>query len=160
MRSALAKRLGPKQHYLMPGRLVLTTKPGHIETVLGSCVAVVLFCPGRPLLGMNHIMLPGDAPRNNPQPLAYAQPALRALLHRFLAYKPSEVQVKVFGGASTWLKHEYAAVGPRILQDVETWVAHHNLQVAATDVGGQHGRTIYARVQDAVVYRRLHTPKQ
>lgn len=47
--------------FLMPGEYLFGQHPGPVVTLLGSCVAVVLWHPRRRLLAVSHFVVPGGA---------------------------------------------------------------------------------------------------
>ena len=58
---------GAKRFYLHPGRLLVSTEPAAVTTILGSCVSVCLWDESRGIGGMNHHLLPdGEGVRWTP----------------------------------------------------------------------------------------------
>ncbi|UXY16332.1 chemotaxis protein CheD [Chitiniphilus purpureus] len=89
--------------YLNPGELYFGEGPAQIETLLGSCVAIVLRHPRRILGGVCHFLLPERHARTSGTPLdgRYGAEAMQLLLlqarrHGCVA---GEFEAKLFGGA-------------------------------------------------------------
>jgi len=73
--------------------------PVTVRTVVGSCVAACLFDPVARVGGMNHFLLPGDAPPGA-APGRFGAPAMGLLVDRLVALgaERHRLRAKVFGG--------------------------------------------------------------
>lgn len=67
---------GPRTHVLHPGDVVCAGRGERLETLLGSCVAVLLTDPRRTVGAMCHIVHPGGQPGGD---TAFADAALHRL---------------------------------------------------------------------------------
>ena len=117
--------------------------PHRLLTLLGSCVAVCLYDPGRGVGGMNHYLLP----RNNerappPDDVRFGNDALPWLIHAVeeLGGRRERLQAKLFGGAG--------AMGPRNRVGWENiafardYLQSQNIPVLAEDVGKRVSRQV------------------
>lgn len=100
--------------FLQPGEFYFGGRDVRIRTLLGSCVAITMWHPGRLLGGMCHFMLPE---RHRPQSGAldgrYADDALQMFLRDIRAAGTTlpEYQVKLFGGGNMFEQHHCANAG-------------------------------------------------
>lgn len=94
---------------LMPGDWYFGDKPVRIRTLLGSCVAIVLWHPKRRLAGMCHYVLPkrGVLPERTHRSGAkldgrYANEAMELFEREMVRYgtRPSEYQARLYGAAN------------------------------------------------------------
>ncbi|KAB8033740.1 chemotaxis protein CheD [Fluviispira multicolorata] len=88
--------------FLYPGHALVTKEPTQISTVLGSCIAVALYCPERKMGGLNHFLLPYPIEENNLS-LKYGTNAIAFLyseLHDLLNGKFEHIQAKLYGGGN------------------------------------------------------------
>lgn len=85
--------------YLMPGEIYFGTgaELSELKTLLGSCVAVILWHPRKQLVGMSHITLPGN---DNDTDTKYASGAIKYFLDQIRKHgvRPDEFIVGVYGG--------------------------------------------------------------
>ena len=93
---------------LAPGKLLITDQPTIVSTILGSCVSLCLHNEKFRLGAMCH----GILPRQNKPPLAedfpYVDTAVAHMLETITSrfgIAPSELTVKIFGGASVLQTH-------------------------------------------------------
>jgi chemotaxis protein CheD len=94
---------GAKQHTLHPGDVVCGTRGDRFDTLLGSCVAVVLTDPRRTVGAMCHIVhsTPGHA-GGAPRDSAWADVALE-LMYQMLrqhGIDPRRCEAYVYGGGN------------------------------------------------------------
>jgi hypothetical protein len=85
---------GPgRQVMLLPGQMSFTTAPAQLRTLLGSCVSVTLWHPGKRIGGMCHYLLPTAQPQaGEPLDGRYGDEAMEAMVARLLrtGTEPSE----------------------------------------------------------------------
>ena len=133
-----------KQHFLYPSTLLVANEPYQIDTVLGSCVAVVLYDPKLKIGGMNHYMLPFW----NGQGLAspkYGNIAIEKLIEGMLQ-KGSNIhllQAKVFGGAEV-LRNQTNIfnIGSNNIMIAKKILEDKGIKIIASHTGGTNGRKI------------------
>ena len=147
----------PTQFFLQPGEILIARKPALISTVLGSCVAVTLFCPGQKVGAICHAMLPeGKEPGGK-----YLNQAMDLMLLRLAerGILPAAIEAKLFGGADMF---ETVGTGKGVTVGcMNIRAARHALQqtglaLRAEDVGGPLGRKIQFNTETGeVLLRRL-----
>jgi chemotaxis protein CheD len=125
---------------------------------LGSCVAVILYCPTLPAAAMIHVALPEakvNPARAKEKPGFFADSGLpqviRALSRIGAPTKGRGVRVKLVGGASIMDKNEIFNIGKRNLLAVKKILWAHGLGAVAEDVGGNLSRTVSINVADGEV---------
>ncbi len=137
--SAVADR---KVHVLHPGDVALAHAGERLETLLGSCVSIVLTDPRRTVGAMCHIV---HSVQRQGEGTAFARPALEALfaLLRRSAIDPQQCDAFVYGGGNMFPK---IAQGRHVGQSNIDWafeaLGELGIPVIAHDVGG----TLYRRV--------------
>ena len=104
-RSFAASQLGPvptKLHVLHPGDVALAHEGERLETLLGSCVAVILTDPRRTVGAMCHIVNAGLPRGGDLGNTAYAGNAMQAMftLLRSVGITPHLCHAYVFGGGN------------------------------------------------------------
>lgn len=136
---------GPVTHTLHPGGLAFATHGERLDTLLGSCVAVVLTDPRRTVGVMCHIVHARPAPHAAGHSAAYADVAL-AGMYRLLhdnAIVPRFCEAYVYGGGNMFPDLvQNASVGDDNVQWVFDALAADGIPIVAHHVGG-------------AVYRRL-----
>jgi len=120
---------------------------------LGSCVAVVIFCPDTAALGMVHIALSDSAinPAKAAQlPGYFADTGLPALLRKMAQInlkKPhARMFAKIAGGACMIGSNDVFNIGPRNVQKIKKLLAAANIPLTAEDTGSTISRTVSAPV--------------
>lgn len=153
--SAEGYRTEKAMHTLYPGEIYVTNEDVCISTVLGSCIAVCMWDPGKLIGGMNHVMLP-VAPDGEHVSSKYGNVAT-LLLCDMLQNKganTSDLEVKVFGGAGRFSPNPSQSplsVGEQNLEITLMILERFHMPVKAQDTGGDHGRRILFDVSTGVV---------
>ncbi len=130
---------------LHPGDVAIGRRGDRLETLLGSCVAVILTDPRRTVGAMCHIVHSGSAPSGG-ETTAHAEPAMEAmfgLLHGF-GINPLMCEAFVFGGGNmfpTLFKQSH--VGDNNAQWALDILADLGIRLVTSDVGG----TTYRRLR-------------
>lgn len=136
-----------------PGEFYVSDKDELISTVLGSCVAVVLFDSVNMIGGMNHFMLPrrslSDAKDIIKEPITrFGDHAIRALIKEMVKQgaEKSNLKAKIFGGSNVFNLEESNT--KKNVGDSNVVFAHEYLEwlripVVAEDCGGLNSRKIY-----------------
>jgi chemotaxis protein CheD len=146
--------------FLKPGEVVMAYEPSLVSSVLGSCVAVTMFFPGRRIGAICHAMLPDSGGRNND--LRYVDSALRHIYQKMRESGAAHPVVKLFGGAQVLDIGSYASekrtVGEQNVAQAEMVLAGLGLDIAARDTGGIQGRKLYfcTRSGDVFLHRMGH----
>jgi chemotaxis protein CheD len=139
---------------LMPGGLSVVGPGWLLQTLVGSCVAVVLWDPASRYGGMCHFVLSHRGSRGEGQPPAsspdarYGVEALALLKDRmgpFTGLGSAQAPVAhVIGGAAMLDAHDGRAglIGRTNAELALGWVAQEGLRLGEVQVGGQSGRRI------------------
>ncbi|SKA82820.1 chemotaxis protein CheD [Desulfobaculum bizertense] len=129
------------------GEICVSSLPLAVSTVLGSCVAVTMFCPVTRTGGLFHALLPERAPHgklHDAEPCRFVDEGIRELLRqmeRSGADMPRLV-CKIFGGANAVFE-EFYAVGMRNVDMARQVLAEEHRSVQSEDVGGTRGRKLF-----------------
>jgi len=139
---------GPgRQVMLLPGQMSFTTAPAQLRTLLGSCVSVTVWHPGKRFGGMCHYLLP-ERSRRPGEPLdgRYGEEAMEALVARLLrtGTQPGEYIAHLYGGADTMpdgsgLKFN---VGERNIEQGWKLIDKYGFSLEGIDVGEDIPRTV------------------
>lgn len=148
--------------YLLVAQGGLFTTPTLVQTVLGSCVSVTMFAPHRCWGGIFHALLPRrtDFPGRQPgDHFRYVDSAIWFLLHEFakVGVSPQQLECKVFGGASPLSQRVESSAGQRNVDVALEVLAEAGLQVAASSMGGNHGRKLFFRTDTGLVLQKRFT---
>jgi chemotaxis protein CheD len=151
------------QQYLKAGEVIVSRVACEITTVLGPCVAITFFSAKAGLAAICHAMLPepnGREPPPDGDPLRwkYVCHAIPELARPFKAagLRPSQVEVKLFGGAHLLLGPACGgsrlAVGSANAALARRLIAEAGFTISAADVGGAAGRKLVFETQSGVVH--------
>jgi chemotaxis protein CheD len=101
-RSASRLGTGPIVHTLHPGDVACGDRDDRLETLLGSCVAIVLTDPRRTIGTMCHIVHSAQAPSDTTRSAAYADVAFETMfgLLRARGITPGCCEAYVYGGGN------------------------------------------------------------
>lgn len=124
-----------------------------ITYALGTCVAVVFYCPHNRTAAMAHIVLPENSEvqsnlslnMKREKPSFYATEIIPLLVNYFEIHKRCKgksLQVHVIGGADSKDKNDYFQVGKRNVDMVKRLINHFNLRISTEETGGHMSRTV------------------
>lgn len=133
-----------KVHVLHPGDVAVGERGDHLETLLGSCVAVILTDPRRTVAAMCHIVHSGPTPSGG-ETTAHAEPAMEAMFGLLVGYgiDPLKCEAYVFGGGNMFPSlFKRSHVGESNAQWALDILADLGIQLITHDVGG----TTYRRI--------------
>ena len=141
-------RAGELRVLLAPARLVIHG--------LGSCVAVFVYDPGPRVGGMAHILLPGPPGKATDRLGRYATTAVAAIVEESirLGARRSALLAKVTGGSRMFPFDPGVprpTVGDKNIEAALKALAEARVAVVASDVGGEHGRTVVADLSDGTL---------
>ncbi len=148
---------GRRTVFLRPGEYVVAPEPTHVITVLGSCVAVVVYSPRLRAGAMCHAVLPevlsAEDDTGHPRFVAGAVDRLFWGLGR-LGASSDELVVKAFGGAENLATacEKRPGVGVRNIEALKTVLALRRIALAAADLGGREGRKLHFLSDTGAVY--------
>lgn len=137
---------GGKVFVLHPGDVACGTRGDRLETLLGSCVAVVLTDPRRSVGAMCHIVHAG-APAAAANTTAHAERAIDAMYARLmrLAIQPRLCHGFVYGGGNLF---------PSLVRSLDDHVGARNVDAVADRLLRDGVHIVHAEVGGAA-YRRL-----
>lgn len=125
------------------GQTAIGDRDTRFTSVLGSCVAVILWHPRLSLGAMAHVVLPQSHGQNG-QPGKFADTAIPYLLEELSRRgcpRPGLV-AKIAGGANMFRTGGPLQIGDDNVEIVRTLLRQASIPVAAEDVGGTFGRKI------------------
>ena len=133
------------------GQWAIAAAPGRIQTLLGSCVGVVLYHRVAKLGGVAHIVLP-TAPGTFDHPGKYADQAIPALIadfdRRLGENSRQRLTAKLAGGASMFQidsampDNSQLNIGRRNQETIERILGELSIPILARDLGGNFGRRL------------------
>ncbi len=148
--------------FLAAERMVCTARPTLVTTVLGSCVALVLWDAKRQASGINHFVLPQAPPDS--QSLRYGDVAIDRLVAAMqqLGCQPADLEGKLFGGAAVIPGGpQETAVGARNLAMAVERLKRWRIPVVAQMTGGSAGLFIQLWTATGIVMvRRVSMERQ
>jgi chemotaxis protein CheD len=158
----LTARAEPARYYLKPGELYVGEESALVETLLGSCVSVVLFSPRYRVGSVCHSLLP-SCRRENPcrrdcqEFSRYVDCSIRRMLEWFLeqGVKQREIVVKLFGGSDLLSGPQGLAsrgIGRQNIERALQIIEEEGLLLASSDVGGVRGRKIIVKTYTGEVF--------
>jgi len=114
---------------------------------LGSCVALIIYCPVRKILGMSHIALPDSSIDPNKamiKPGYFADTAFCQMMQEFVlrGCDKNNLQVQLYGGAQAVWDKDIFNIGSRNLAALEERLLCYGLGYNKTDTGGHYSRTV------------------
>lgn len=149
-----------RSQYVLPGQVYASAVPTRFVTVLGSCIAVCLYDPGRGIGGLNHFLLPGrPVAADEREPLRWGVPAIARLLQLVQAAgaRHGALQAKVFGGAQITARDVPPAmrIGERNVESALAELARLDIPVMNRSLGGAAGRKIIFDSHTGMVWARV-----
>lgn len=160
MRKAEAERKGldklPRR-FIIVGEGGLFSEISRVDTLLGSCVAVTLFCPVMRIGAVFHALLPKKEGYWQPghSEYRYVDSAIETLCMQFLAkgVQPRRLEAKVFGGASPL--YSVTSVGRSNVESAFETLKKQGVRVSFSSVGGRSGRSIIFLPHTGEVYMKI-----
>ncbi|MFO1272602.1 MAG: chemotaxis protein CheD [Rubrivivax sp.] len=139
--------LGQRGVFLRPGDWVFGRGTMRVSTLLGSCVALVLWSPRLRAGAACHCLLP-QRPGGGTALLdgRYGSDAARWMEQRFAdaGCSAGELQASLAGGASSG----NAGIGPANIAWAQQWAAERGIAFAQQDVGGRVVRRVTFNLAD------------
>jgi chemotaxis protein CheD len=139
---------------LLAGELKVAGAPERLVIHgLGSCVAVFLYDPGVRVGGLAHILLPWPPPGATERLGRYAPTAISTMIEESirLGANRAAMLAKVTGGSRMFNFESDPArptIGDKNVEAVIKALEAERIAIAATDTGGDRGRTVTADLQD------------
>lgn len=137
----------PKVWVLHPGDVACGTQGDRFETLLGSCVSIILTDPRRTVGAMCHFVhAPADAAGPPSTSTLHADAAMR-MLYRLLrgrGVQPRMCQAFVYGGGNMFPgQYRQTHVGDDNARWALQALADEGIAIVARDLGGHHYRRIF-----------------
>ncbi len=132
-------------HTLFPGDIVCADRGERLETLLGSCVAVILTDRHRTVGAMCHIVHAGAANDHSSKPEAHADAAIDTLYRVLSArgYTPKLCDAYVYGGGNMFpMLVDGAHVGQKNSHCVLERLKRDHVRVVFQDLGGASYRRL------------------
>jgi chemotaxis protein CheD len=137
--------------YLHPGHVFVSAAPTAVSTILGSCVAVCLYDPGRGIGGVNHYLLPHWAGAGCSS-ARFGNVAIRELVEGVLALGGvrERLEAKVFGGACVLeaFSQREVHLGDQNVGRAFDCLAQEGVTIASQATGGRRGRKLVFHTGD------------
>ncbi|OHD61613.1 MAG: hypothetical protein A2014_07595 [Spirochaetes bacterium GWF1_49_6] len=151
--------------YLKSGESIIADTDVRVFTILGSCVAIMLYDPKLKLGAMSHALLPDNSfsimERRDKNPMLYVEQGLYALMDKMIerGSLKHRLIVKIFGGSSINICEDELCNNPRVgeknvLKALEI-IEKEGLNLAVNDTGGDTGRKLIFYPAQGVVYRKF-----
>jgi chemotaxis protein CheD len=118
-----------------------------IQTVLGSCIAVILYSDVNHLVGMNHFMLPRDPVHGVVSKAKYGFYGVHAVDLLFAEFVKRGVAIgnlkaMVYGGGNVHDIPDKNNVADNNIAFIVDFLKTENISISAHDMGGRYGRKI------------------
>ncbi len=143
--------------YVGIGKVTIARSPVRLTTVLGSCVALTLYCPGEQVGGMAHILLSGDGGGNSTR---FSDPAVKQLLGEVRGKSPgkSRLIAKVIGGARSFFSDDGAMIrniGRNTVLGVVRYLVDEDIDIEGMHIGGTSSRDVMFDLETGDVIIRV-----
>lgn len=138
--------------------------PLRIETNLGSCIAVCLYCIKTRAGGLLHVMMPHVDEANFKGELRKAKyantgiPELLRQLHAHYGVNPADVHAKIFGGGKV-LKNITTNIGEQNETAVRNVLQELGIRIIAAKTGGEKGYRVSLDLESGKVRCQLFGEK-
>jgi chemotaxis protein CheD len=153
--------------FLQPGELFVGDAGFKIRTILGSCVSITLWHPGKRIGGMSHFLLASRGTISRGQDLdgRYGDEALQSLIQQLDSYGVShrQCQAKVFGGGNMFPDHCHAGainVGQRNGEAARAMLLAKNIPIMSESLFGVGHRQIVFDVSNGDVWSKQIRPSK
>ena len=151
--------------YLTPGKLLITDQPAIVSTILGSCVSLCLYSKKSRVGAICHGMLPHQTKLPVPGHFPYLDTAVSHMLETMttrFGLAPSELTVKLFGGASVLQTcgtgADALAIGQQNIAAALEALARFGLAPEVQKTGGSKGYKIFFNTGTGEVFVRRIAP--
>ncbi len=147
------------------GEIKVTESPHVLRIVgLGSCIAVVLYDSSTRIGGLAHVMLPYiEESHDKSNPTRFSDIAVAMMIEEMerRGARTQEIKAKIFGGSNMFpeiiFSNSSMDIGKRNILSVKEELKKFNIQIAASDVGDNMGRTVLFDTGDgSVIVKTAH----
>jgi len=130
-----------------------------ITHALGSCIALIMYCPKNKYTALAHIVLPGLSIKEQAEylirkPSYYADSIVPKMADFFvnkLACRPEQLQVHLVGGADALNHKDIFKVGKKNIDMIVKILSNYNIVPDKMEVGGNISRTVSVDVNHGQV---------
>lgn len=132
-----------KEYFLNPGELIFSKKPIVIKTVLGSCVAAVIYDKKNHFGGLCHFLLPES--QDNSASTKYGNVAVETLINKFYnaGSIARDLEASIVGGAFIIFdEKEIFFIGDRNAEIAAKILKKHQIRIKSVNTGGEHGKKV------------------
>ncbi|MEO8627141.1 MAG: chemotaxis protein CheD [Betaproteobacteria bacterium] len=151
--------------FLQPGEYYVGDADCRIRTLLGSCVSITLWHPGRRMGAMTHFLLASrGAGRSGELDAKYGEDAMKLILKEFARAKvtPRECEAKIFGGGNMFPKHTKSDstlnIGQKNGEAARRLVSAQGISIISESLFGVGHRQIIFDVGNGHVWSRQIKP--
>jgi len=153
--------------FLQPGEFYFGDEKTRIRTLLGSCVAIVLWHPKLRIGGMCHFMLPHRPRDRQGEALdgRYGEDALHMFMRELArsGTKPADYQVKLFGAGQMFdhgaKPRRHVNISERNIEAGRELLERHRFQLHGHDMGGVGHRNVILDVWSGDVWLKRVLPR-
>ena len=145
-------------HHVHAGDVRLGLPGDELRAVLGSCVAVTLWHPGKRVGVMSHVLLPRRGASRRPadpieQDGRFAEDALQLMVDRLrdAGVEPCECTCKIFGGAQVFAGGD-SRVGNANVRALKSLLSRAGVAIVSENVEGTGHRVIRFVVETGEVW--------
>lgn len=134
------------------GQAAVAAAPARLTTILGSCIAVVMYSPRRRIGMLSHVVLPHSA-GNTAHPAKFADTAVPHMLTALREHgvRSGELTARIVGGACMFGDGKFMQIGDANVQATRKALAAAGISVAGEDVGGTLGRRILFELETGAI---------
>ncbi len=139
---------------LEQGQVIVQKSKEPIQTILGSCVSVAVFCTDTHLSGMNHFALPFQGNAVD-MPERYGIHAMEYLLNELYKKGARKSALRVLYAGGACLRDSKYRIGYQNIGFVEDFCQTESLKIIFRDVGGFAGRRVVFKPLDTRLHIKL-----
>lgn len=131
----------------------MARSPEVLETLLGSCVAIMLYDTGKRIGGMAHSVLPETRDKNVRDPGKYVNTAIPALITKMTiaGARTNKLIAKLAGGAAMFKTDNSLNVGAKNVEMAKKLLKQYGIPLKGEDTGGNRSRVVKFYLRDGKV---------
>ncbi|MET3131602.1 chemotaxis protein CheD [Oxalobacteraceae bacterium GrIS 1.11] len=154
----MGAKIKPKEIFLQPGEYFVGDAGYRIRTVLGSCVSITLWHPGKRIGAMSHFLLSRRGANNLTELDArYGEESMELMLEELARVRvtAAECQGKIFGGGNMFpgvSRVDSLNVGQKNGETARQLLHHHNVPIMSESLFGIGHRQIIFDVHSGHVW--------
>lgn len=130
---------------LSPGEVYFGSAPTVIKTLLGSCVALVVWHKRLQVGGMCHYLIAEESNKAkiNKKAFKYGTNSLEYLQQTMMSYANiEEFEFSLFGGSNMYKNSRSPTIGEHNVSYAKNWLKQKNITLKEDDTLGNIGRSI------------------